>query len=66
MTITINGKPVDVADDATLYDIISLQNLPDRGVAVAVDNRMVQRADWHATTLHPDAGILIIKAACGG
>lgn len=66
MNVNINGNPVDVADEATLYDILSGQNLPERGVAVAVDNRMVQRADWNTTSIHPDANILIIKAACGG
>lgn len=66
MTITINGTTVEVAEDATLEMVVAERQLPDRGVAVAVDNRMVQRAEWAATALHQDAKVIIIKAACGG
>lgn len=66
MTITINSRPVEVSDAATIADVVASQQLPDRGIAVAVDNRMIRRDDWAATPLHPDAKIIIIKAACGG
>lgn len=66
MTIFINNKPLDVAEGITLAEVVAQQQLPERGVAVAVDSRMIQRADWQAFTLEANAHILIIKAACGG
>ena len=66
MTIYINNTPLETSDGATLADVLATQQLPGRGVADAVDNRMVQRSQWSATTLNDGAKILIIKAACGG
>ena len=36
------------------------------GVAMALNNRMIPRADWGDTPLEEGASIVIIKAACGG
>ena len=40
--------------------------LPEKGIAVAVDNAMVPRMEWESFTLKEGANIVIIKAACGG
>lgn len=66
MTITINGKEAEVADSLTLAELVATQKLPERGVAVAVDNKLVQRNVWQSTMLHQNAKVVIIKAACGG
>ena len=66
MNIFLNSKPIQVADGATLFELMQQMELPERGVAVAVDNKMVQRESWQTTTLTEEAKILVIKAACGG
>ena len=40
--------------------------LPDKGVAVAVNNAMVPRAEWAARTVQEGDDIVILKAFCGG
>ena len=65
MRIQVNNNPVDTTADTVQALSLELK-LPLTGVAVAVDNKMVRRADWPTTILHEGASVVIIKAACGG
>ena len=65
MKIRINNKETDV-QAKSLLDLAKELSLPERGVAVAVNNRMIPRTDWKQTTLKDDDNIVIIKAVCGG
>ena len=49
-----------------LSHFIQEQNLPTTGIAVAVNNRMITRAEWDSFALNDGDNILIIKAVCGG
>lgn len=64
-SITVNNKPVQT-EAQTLAELATELALPARGVAVAVSNKMVPRAEWENTTLPDNASVTIIKAACGG
>lgn len=65
MNVIINGKTADVKA-ANLKEMAAEWNLPEKGIAVAVDNAMVPRTEWESFTLKEGANIVIIKAACGG
>lgn len=65
MEVIINGKPTQTAAE-NLLDLVAEMGLPDRGVAVAIHNKMVPRTEWAATTLGGGEQIVIIKAAFGG
>ena len=65
MKIRINNKETDVQAES-LLDLAKELSLPERGVAVAVNNRMIPRTDWQKTALKDDDNIVIIKAVCGG
>lgn len=65
MNILINNNRVETAAH-TVADLAAERSLPGAGVAVAVNNRMVPRTDWAATTLCENDSVVIIKAACGG
>lgn len=65
MKIRINNKETDVHAES-LLDLAKELSLPERGVAVAVNNRMIPRTDWQQTALKDDDNIVIIKAVCGG
>lgn len=65
MNIIINGKPADVKA-ANLKELAAELNLPEKGIAVAVDNAMVPRTEWENTALSANDNVVIIKAACGG
>ncbi len=58
--VLTNTEAVNVAELAEQLD------LPNRGVALAVNQRIVQRAEWINTVLMPNDNITIIKAAFGG
>ena len=65
MKIRINNKETDVQAES-LLDLAKELSLPERGVAVAVNNRMIPRTDWQQNALKDDDNIVIIKAVCGG
>lgn len=65
MKVLVNNKEV-LTGTTTLLQLIEELALPTKGVAAAIDNRMVPRQEWSTCTLHEGAEIVIIKAACGG
>lgn len=65
MKLTINNQPVETAS-ATLSALAMELSLPETGVAIAVDNRMVPRAEWAMYALREAMQVVIIKAAYGG
>lgn len=66
MKITINNSCHEIPDGITLYDITTERNLPDRGVAVAVNNEMVPRCEWNRHIVKDGDDIVILKAFNGG
>lgn len=65
MNIIINNENKETAA-ATLAELATELALPLKGVAVAIDNKIVPRTTWEATALTENANIVIIKAAFGG
>lgn len=65
MNILINNKAVST-EAKNLAELALELTLPEKGVAVALSNKMVPRTEWAATVLDEGANIVIIKAVCGG
>lgn len=65
MTLIINNKTTDV-EATTVQQLADALALPDKGVAIAIKNKMVPRSAWTETMLCENDSIVIIKAACGG
>ncbi len=65
MNILINNKSV-VTTAHNVQKMVAELSLPQTGVAVAIDNKMVPRTQWNDTALYEGANVVIIKAACGG
>ena len=65
MNIKINNKEMEVKA-TSLQELATEISLPEKGVAVAVNNRMVTRADWNHTAINDGDNIVVIKAVCGG
>ena len=63
--IRINSKETETGA-ATLMELAREMGLPAKGVAMAVNNRMVPRGEWSATSISGGEDIVIIKAVCGG
>ena len=65
MDITINNKPLSISA-ATVSQLAAELALPEKGVAVAVDNKLVPRGDWGSFELREGAAVTVIRAAFGG
>ncbi len=67
MTIRVNDQPRSVADATTLLDLLRELALAERrGVAVAVNDTVVPRAEWPARPLAAADHVLVIQATQGG
>ena len=66
MNIKVNNKMVTVPEGSSLFQLAQTLELPEQGVAVAVNNQMVPRADWLDKKLAENDQVVVIKAACGG
>lgn len=65
MKVKINNKEVETSC-RTVAELAAGQKLPGAGVAVAIDNEMVPRAEWETRALKAGDDIVILKAFCGG
>ncbi len=65
MRVKINNTPTDT-QATTVAELATEQQLPDKGVALAVNNDMVTRAEWSTRKLAEGDDIVILKAFCGG
>lgn len=66
MNVSVNGDTREVADGATVADLLAELGLPASGIAVAVNGEVVTRAR-HASTVLPDAArVEVLTAVQGG
>jgi len=67
MELFVNNKPEKFVAGNKLAELLSQLNLLDkRGIAVAVNNAVIAKADWGNYELKENAKITIIKATQGG
>lgn len=65
MNVTVNGTLHELADRATVRDLLDLIDAPP-SVAVAVDNAVVPRAEWSSRALSEGCTIEVLSAVQGG
>ncbi len=66
MRVVLNGREAELADGATVREALDDMDLPDRGVAVAVDAEVVPRGAWDTHELSDGARVEILRAIQGG
>jgi len=66
MQIRVNGEPKEIADGATLADLIALLQLADRRIAVEVNQELAPRSTFQSHRLQPDDRVEIVRAIGGG
>lgn len=66
MEVFVNRTPVEVPDAVTLTELLLSQDISPDGTAVAVNNRVVPRAEWPTCRLEEGAKVTVIRAVCGG
>lgn len=65
MQILVNNT-LTATEAQNVAELAEQLDLPERGVALAVNQRIVQRMEWRNTVLMPNDNVTIIKAAFGG
>lgn len=65
MNVTVNNKPVETGA-STLKELALQLELPEKGVAVAVSNKIVPRSEWDNFAIKEGVSIIVIRASCGG
>jgi sulfur carrier protein len=66
MTLTLNGEPVELADGATVADLVAAWAPSVRGVAAAVDGAVVPRGTWGRVVLRDGQRVELLTAVQGG
>jgi sulfur carrier protein len=66
MNVIVNGEPTELASGATVEAVLAALEVPDRGVAVAVDAEVVPRGEWPAHQLSEGARVEVLRAIQGG
>ena len=66
LTLTVNGEARQVAQGATLADLLRELGVTPTGIAVAVNARVVRGAAFAEHALHEGDSVEIIRAAAGG
>lgn len=67
MKILLNQKEISVSSrQISVAELIASNQLPSFGIAVAVNNKVVRKADWPTTFLSDGDCVTVITAVCGG
>lgn len=66
MNVHVNGRDLDVAENATVADALREVGAPTTGVAVALDGAVVPRGAWASTALCDGATVEVLTAVQGG
>lgn len=65
MKVTVNNKEMETGA-CNLLKFSQELELPQTGIAIAVNNRMIPRTEWEHFALTENDELVIIKAVCGG
>lgn len=67
MNIFVNDNPLFIEEKATVLSVLKvLKRENDTQMAVALNNKVIQKSVWETTFLQEGDKIVIIKAAYGG
>lgn len=67
MEITVNQQFFQVKDLCNVEEMLStLTDVPSKGLAIAINQNIIPKANWSAHVLRPGDQVMIIKATQGG
>ncbi|AFL98436.1 sulfur carrier protein ThiS [Ornithobacterium rhinotracheale] len=66
ITVKINSEIEQIPKETTLSKLVVLKNIATRGIAIAVNQKVISRSKWEMFQLQENDTILIIKATQGG
>lgn len=66
MQLFLNNELIEMPEDISVNNLLQNYFLPQAGIAVAVNNQVVNKPDWDDTLLRNGDRVTVIQAACGG
>ena len=66
MLVTVNGDDIEVADGATVVDLLTQLGLGSKWVVVERNGDPVERRDHASTVLGPGDTLELVRAVAGG
>ncbi|SDD39259.1 sulfur carrier protein [Geodermatophilus telluris] len=66
MQVTVNGETAELADGATVADLVAHRAPGHDRVAVARNGDVVPRSSWAATALTPGDALEVLAPTAGG
>jgi sulfur carrier protein len=66
MTVVVNGKPTEIPEGETLLALIRRLEVPQNGVAIALNLQVVPRTEHSLTKLKPGDRVELVRAVGGG
>ncbi|WNO60831.1 sulfur carrier protein ThiS [Rheinheimera sp. MMS21-TC3] len=66
MQITINDIPTEVTSDISLQQVLLSQNINQNGLAVAVNNSVINKSTWQQYQLKANDAVQLFQIVTGG
>lgn len=66
MRVWLNGVEREVAEGATVAELVEATAAPSSGVAVAVEGAVLPRARWGSTVVAAGSSVEVLTAVQGG
>ncbi|WP_257295718.1 sulfur carrier protein ThiS [Endozoicomonas sp. YOMI1] len=66
MQITVNNQPMAVEPPLSIEALLQQLNHLEKGVALAVNRKIISRSRWESYLLSDGDNITLIKATAGG
>ena len=67
MEVRINNEPFEIPDTCTLSEAVQHAGIPlQKGIALAVNNTVIPKANWASESLKANDNIMVIRATQGG
>ncbi|MCL2039702.1 MAG: sulfur carrier protein ThiS [Bacteroidetes bacterium] len=66
MKVYLNSKEIELENNSNLLLLLEQSNIIKPGIAVAVNNFVIPKAQWDNCLLNDNDKITIIKAVSGG
>lgn len=67
MQLTVNNQTISLPSEVkTVLDLLRHRELPEKGIGVAVNNKIIISKNWGETLLKEGDAITVISASYGG
>ena len=66
ISIILNGQPRELEEDLDLKELIEHFTLPDKRIAIELNNNVIKRAEWASVKLKEGDKLEVVQYVVGG